>query len=226
MIIYMFKNKVSGKIYVGKTKGSLENRVQEHLKIMNKSKTIFHKALRSYGMKNFVVSVLEICDSLERLNEREVYWIKTLETINPRGYNLVKGGNGGFPEGVNHPRYGTSCEKLTKDKIRYKAKERWKNTEFREKMSKINKEINNREDVKNKKRLKMLGKKTGKRLTPWLENNKHGRKLKDKDIFLIKKLYENGSSIKNLALMFSVHYETIRCLIRKETWKGNNYEKT
>lgn len=52
-------------------------------------------AIKKYGKSNFILEVLEHCDSLETLNEREIHWIETLDSRNPEvGYNVAKRGNG------------------------------------------------------------------------------------------------------------------------------------
>ena len=42
-----------------------------------------------------VCSSLEWCESKEKLDEREKYWITTLNTLLPNGYNISVGGEGG-----------------------------------------------------------------------------------------------------------------------------------
>ena len=47
--------------------------------------------MRKYGIMNFMVELVESLDNEESLNEREKYWISTL---NPH-YNMTSGGDGG-----------------------------------------------------------------------------------------------------------------------------------
>lgn len=47
--------------------------------------------MNKYGVENFIVEELEYVKDENILSEREVYWIKELETY---GYNATKGGDG------------------------------------------------------------------------------------------------------------------------------------
>lgn len=51
-----------------------------------------YNAICKYRSSDFEISLLEEC-SIAELDEREVYWIKTLNTLAPNGYNLESGGN-------------------------------------------------------------------------------------------------------------------------------------
>ena len=44
--------------------------------------------MRKYGRENFSFRILEECPE-EKLKEREIYWIKKLDTYN-KGYNIWK----------------------------------------------------------------------------------------------------------------------------------------
>lgn len=90
MIGYVYKtiNLLNGKIYVG----------QHNSKIFDinyyGSGKIIKRALHKYGIKNFKCEIIEECDSLEELNEKEIYWISKLDVLNPEiGYNIANGGN-------------------------------------------------------------------------------------------------------------------------------------
>ena len=74
---------------------------------------IIHKAMRKYGIDNFSFEVLEECD-IERLDEREQYWIAYLDSMNrEKGYNLVSGGQSNMAlSGENH-----SQAKLTQKEV-------------------------------------------------------------------------------------------------------------
>ncbi|MBR1419537.1 MAG: GIY-YIG nuclease family protein [Selenomonadaceae bacterium] len=92
MIIYVIINTINGKIYIGQTTRSLSERISEH--ISNK-KTLIGRAIQKYGWTNFSVKVIEVCDTIEQLNEREKFWIAKYDSIVPNGYNLTEGGNNG-----------------------------------------------------------------------------------------------------------------------------------
>ena len=91
MIIYKITNLVNGKCYVGQTVGTLEARWKRHCSDGSKCPAI-HSAIVKYGVNNFRVEVIDTATSQDELNEKEAYWISTLNTISPNGYNLQNGG--------------------------------------------------------------------------------------------------------------------------------------
>ena len=69
MIIYKVTNKVNGKIYIGQTVRTLEQRKWQHLDAAkNGCKTHFYNAIRKYGEDNFVFEIIDEASSLEELN--------------------------------------------------------------------------------------------------------------------------------------------------------------
>jgi len=95
MLIYKATNKTTGKAYIGQTTLSLEQRISAHMREARKgkrSKSAFHNALLKYGLDSFTIETIDICDTIDDLNERETYWIATLNTISPNGYNIEAGG--------------------------------------------------------------------------------------------------------------------------------------
>lgn len=85
--IYKITNKKNGKIYVGQSKNP-EKRFIQHKRDRD-SKLLF-KAIKEFGFENFE---LEIIEWTKNYNDREKYWIKTLNCIAPNGYNISEGGN-------------------------------------------------------------------------------------------------------------------------------------
>ena len=138
----------SGRVYVGKTK-RLKIRIWEYRWRSKKRKSIIHDSIKGYGWEAHTLEVIEeIADEL--LNEREIFWIKELNTFyrdNAKGMNMTRGGDGGgvswmhnierrkkqseSRKGVNGTFYGKHHTEETK-KI------------LSEKISKINKEKNKR----------------------------------------------------------------------------------
>ena len=107
-LIYKITNKINNKIYIGQTKLSLEKRFYYHIYDSLKSQDVnikLHNAIRKYGVENFNIALLEQCESKTQLDERERYWIKTLNAQDPLvGYNMTSGGEGGSggPHFLNH----------------------------------------------------------------------------------------------------------------------------
>lgn len=89
-VIYVITNLLTGMKYVGQTTRSLKERFGEHMK----AKTHLGNAIRHYGVENFTVEIIEECETLDQLNEREIFWIAKLNTKHPHGYNMTDGGEG------------------------------------------------------------------------------------------------------------------------------------
>ena len=124
----------SGRVYVGKTK-RLKIRIWEYRWRSKKRKSIIHDSIKGYGWEAHKLEVIEeVSDEL--LNEREMFWIKELNTFyldNEKGMNMTKGGDGNVPSwkhnierrkkqskafsGKNNPFYGkTHSEEYKKRK--------------------------------------------------------------------------------------------------------------
>ena len=93
-IVYKFTNKITGKIYVGVTTKTLEERLFAHLNKANLEKSAFQLALKKYGKDNFNMEVIDTASSKEELFGKETKWIQELNCISPNGYNLTVGGGG------------------------------------------------------------------------------------------------------------------------------------
>jgi group I intron endonuclease len=94
-IIYLAKNKVNGKLYVGQTVKTLACRRSDHKHTaMRGSEFVFHASIRKYGMDQIEFSVLQRCCGRVCLTEAEKWWIAHLNSMVPNGYNLTAGGEG------------------------------------------------------------------------------------------------------------------------------------
>lgn len=86
--IYETTNLINGKTYIGQHK---KNYYDYHYKGSGK---LINQAIQLYGKKNFKTIVLEWCESLEELNEREIYYIALYRAQNKAEYNIADGGLG------------------------------------------------------------------------------------------------------------------------------------
>ena len=96
MIIYKATSKTTGKIYIGQTKQTLKERINQHNShaFNSQSNYHFHNAIRKYGPNDFQYEIIEDnINSAELLNEREKYWIEFYDSYN-NGYNSTLGGDG------------------------------------------------------------------------------------------------------------------------------------
>lgn len=86
--IYKTTNLINNKIYVGQHISPSFD--PKYLGSGIKVKAAFKK----YGKSKFKCEVLEECQSLDELNQREAYWIDYWKSCNPHvGYNIKPGGN-------------------------------------------------------------------------------------------------------------------------------------
>lgn len=99
MIIYKVENKQTGKVYIGQTVTTLEERKKRHIDHSKNKSTVFYNALRSYGEDGFKWEVIDIAKTKEELNELEKHYINKYKSLNrDYGYNMVEGGTGGYNE--------------------------------------------------------------------------------------------------------------------------------
>ena len=92
MFIYKITNLINNKIYVGQTIGTVQERWRKHCKKSSIGCSAVPNAITKYGKENFIVEQIDDANTIEELNEKETYWIKTLQSISPLGYNLRSGG--------------------------------------------------------------------------------------------------------------------------------------
>lgn len=112
----------SGKCYIGKTTQELNRRWYDHCRDAQRGRnTLIAKAISKYGKDAFSLEVLEI-SFLDIIDNREMFWIATLGTLSPNGYNLTTGGEGGKwskiarirNSGENNHAYGKSRPDFSK----------------------------------------------------------------------------------------------------------------
>ena len=92
--IYVIKNNINNKLYIGKTTLTIEERWKQHLKDSHKrnlyEKRPLYRAMEKYGREHFYIELIEATDKPE---EREIYWIDYYDTYH-NGYNATRGGDG------------------------------------------------------------------------------------------------------------------------------------
>jgi group I intron endonuclease len=110
--IYLIRNTVNDKCYVGQTtRKSVDIRWNQH---KNHPKGILKTAFAKYGLDCFVFEI--ICEAPnEELNSREVDEIFKRNSLSPNGYNLKKGGD-------NHEVHPETRRKLSE---RQKGEKHW-----------------------------------------------------------------------------------------------------
>lgn len=86
--IYIIKNTVNSKVYIGQTRTSVEQRWREHLRHAQYGDQIINRAMKKYGVDKFYRETLEICN-IKLLDYREMYYIDLYDSTNKsKGYNV------------------------------------------------------------------------------------------------------------------------------------------
>jgi group I intron endonuclease len=91
MIIYKITNLINNKIYIGQTVKTINARWRSHCFVKT---TFLGRAINKYGKNNFKKEIIETVNSMEELNNREIFWIKHYNSTDREiGYNCASGGN-------------------------------------------------------------------------------------------------------------------------------------
>lgn len=88
--VYKLTNLITHKVYVGKHKYSFPKLDENYIT----SGTYIKSSIKFYGLENFSRELIDTAETLEELNEKESFWIETLQCRYPNGYNLTDGGDG------------------------------------------------------------------------------------------------------------------------------------
>jgi group I intron endonuclease len=94
MEIYKITNTENNKIYIGKTSKNTNLRWRWHINSSRgtKNDTLITRAMRKYGIDKFKIEKIDEADSLEKLQEKEFFWINHFNsTDKEKGYNIQRG---------------------------------------------------------------------------------------------------------------------------------------
>ncbi|GEM_PF-2366541 len=104
--IYLIRNLINGKCYVGQTTLTLRERWNCHLSASRNTPkpSYFQRAIQKYGADNFSIEVLVETEDREVVDQLEIFYIQQFDSTNhEKGYNLQIGGRdggGGRPIGI------------------------------------------------------------------------------------------------------------------------------
>lgn len=97
--IYIHKNTINGKMYIGQTKQSLARRFRNGEGYINCPH--FYAAIQKYGWDNFEHYIYKDNLSQQQANQLEKELIQKYHTQNPKfGYNIATGGNNVVPSEI------------------------------------------------------------------------------------------------------------------------------
>lgn len=94
-LIYIIKNDVNNKVYIGQTTTDIHTRFNQHCKkstIKNRHYKLYN-AIKKYGKNHFYCEILESNVPISQLNNKEIYYIEQYDSYY-KGYNSTKGGDG------------------------------------------------------------------------------------------------------------------------------------
>lgn len=136
--IYQIKNKINGKVYIGRTKCFYRRCLQYRAAFKHKDITRINQhlmnAFNKYGIENFVFEPLEFCHP-EIIEQKELYWMKLLNsTDRNKGYNLRLDSDGHM---ITHPE--------TSLKISNRLSKEWANGTRKDHSSKLKAAWSNRD---------------------------------------------------------------------------------
>ena len=92
--IYLRRNKVNGKCYVGQTSNFKQREYNWRCLKYSYTNKYIDEDRAKYGLDNWAVEVLTTADNREDAWEIEQRFINDYNTLWPNGYNIAKGGGG------------------------------------------------------------------------------------------------------------------------------------
>lgn len=146
MIIYKITNKVNGKVYIGQTIRTLEERKQQHIQCAkNQVDRHLYAAMNKYGVENFEFEEIDKANTITDLNYLEVFYIIKYDSVR-KGYNMGYGGDNNV---------------MFCDKTKIKHSNKMRSDEVRNKISKSMKEYRKRNPFTDEHRKKLSEKAKG-----------------------------------------------------------------
>lgn len=101
--IYIIRNRINSKVYIGQSVNAAERFIGHCKKSSDNGASLISRAIQKYGANNFWYEILE--SQVANYNERERYWIKQFNSIQPNGYNILAGGEEPpLHYSIDHPR--------------------------------------------------------------------------------------------------------------------------
>ena len=175
--IYKITNKINNKVYIGQSV-NIKRRWKDHIRGNKKCVSLIHSAINKYGVDSFDFEVLFEFNKVnyDLMNILEIAYIKYFNSLSPNGYNLDSGGKNKIPSDETRKKISENTRiamidvdytniinanrnNINIDRRKESLKEYYNNmtSDEKEELSNRLRLINNRDDVIEKKREKMIG---------------------------------------------------------------------
>jgi group I intron endonuclease len=107
--LYLYENIINGKVYVGQTT-NIKTRHRAHCST-NFNGMPIDNAIKKYGHYAFILTIILVTDTLERVNQEEIYWIARIREY--LGYNNVYN----ISDGASTPMTQETKTKISQSKM-------------------------------------------------------------------------------------------------------------
>lgn len=205
--IYAIKNKVNGKIYIGRS-NNIHRRWLEHKSELRRGvqpNGRLQEEWDKFGEKNFILEIL--LNTEQNILEKEVEFIEKYDATNEaKGYNLTYGGKKDCPTDHTKKLISDSIKKLWKENKFKGFKGRKHTKENRELMSKLITGKKMPDSFREKRKNYKPSDETKAKMS------KVRRRFSKEDIRNMLKLFEKGVSNSEIGRMYNVTPTTIRTI--------------
>ena len=178
-VIYLIKNKVNNKCYIGIDRTNYQRRWKDHIRHSKKDAIqLVDRKIAQYGINNFKYREIYVSNDIDVLKKKEMYFIKRHKTFVTlgKGYNRTLGGDG--CEGFKMP-----IDKIHKGKDHYKFGKHWnKKEKMQRSISMKGKNKGKLNGAKKKSARDKISSKAKLRVGELNPNYRHGRRVNGKKI--------------------------------------------
>lgn len=153
--IYLITNLIDNKKYVGQASNIEERWYRHSVDYKRLTNRYLYRAMNKHGIENFHFEIIEVDIPIDSISNREIFWIDSLETQAPNGYNMTSGGEGSHNRilseesrrKISASLSGNTLSEETKEKMSLAHIKRYENEEERLKLSESHK--NNKTLIEN-----------------------------------------------------------------------------
>lgn len=229
MFVYLLRNKSNGKCYVGQTTREPNRRFAEHI---SESKThrenmVIGRAIAKYGWEGFDKFVLQVCTTRDDLDAAEAFWIIKMNSMHPKGYNSSYARFGSnamtnetrqkISKAISGIKRSDETKRKTGDASRGRRHSFDDRMYIRDSTGKSRKNTSELQPVSFKRSDEFR-----KRISELKSGEKHHNAcLTWEKVREIRKRFDDGESIYELALQFKCSPSNISMIGNNKTWKEN-----